>query len=383
MATRRGRNGGGKSFASLPLLEQWNYVKRIREISGVIAIYGQTGSGKTTAVRALLYACRRRFCDILLFSSTNSATKDIRGIPENKMFDTSENGLEEYMDVIHDALNAAKTRRKRNTKLDKVKLAYETKKISKQEYERLKQKYTYGKATLLIFDDAIFKSNDIGGKIFQQLAKAGRHYDVVTLILVQEVKSIPDSIRTNALLSIVFNVCGGYQLLHNNVFQGFESYTDFRRCLDKQTVSYSCIIKDQFCTYRADVGKSVYYYWKPPETTPETRLGTHAFWATCQEMLDDSKSEERERELQVVDELHMQQSRIDRICARSNFKHTINAPEFTTMLHNKRNTETYFSDDDGVQAEEEYDSEFGNNGYPNDVYPKDDYFDVYEEDDGY
>lgn len=333
--SRRAKSSG-LANRPLPRIQPWDFEKRMRRVDGVVAIYGMTGSGKTNGTRAILDATGNRFYDIMLFSASNKYTGDFDGIPPNKMFHTFDTGLEPHRDRIANFVRCAFNHRKKLKGLDKLKRDREEGRISKEEYEERYEEITYGHVYCIILDDVLFGKNDLGDEIFTKIARMGRHANLVVFILAQKVTSIVTDVRQQARLSLAFNVKAGKEILHDEVFSTFPTFSDFLETYSAQSKNHSCLVNDEVNSYNPKTNEIVYYTWKPPDPSNirRRRYGGHHLWATAQEMLDEEKTEEYELENEVAEDLRAQQSRLLYMHSDKEYKNSLNASMFTNHMQN-------------------------------------------------
>jgi len=130
-------------------------------------------------------------------------------------------------------------------------------------------------------------------------------------ILLQGTTDVPKSVRNNAFTVYVLQVGGDeIESVHKYMFKEI-SYTQFKELYLSHTSNFCILIKDKDQAKKDNVqGIQTYYAWKVPHPneTPVQRVGTDAFWATCQ-ALTSFNQEVKDQEESFIRQYNMEVQR--------------------------------------------------------------------------
>lgn len=227
--------------------------KRIDKNAGpaTILLIGSKRTGKTTIMKNLLYVCRKIPYGLMIIGSVGTAEEFGEYFPKSCIFNK---------------LDASMNRRIENI-------------IVNQQKCRKKNKELKTYSNLLLMDDCgydkkFFTNNPTLSKLFMN----GRHYNMLNIISLQYMKSVPPELRANA--DYVFILREPMIQVRRKLYEEFSGnipdFQMFCKIMDQLTDDYGCMVIDK--TKNSTKIEDNVYHFKAKYPLPKFRAGCKKLW---------------------------------------------------------------------------------------------------------
>lgn len=213
-----------------------------------IIFCGSKRVGKTYMIRDILYYLRKIPRGIIVTGSLSSAETFSEFFPKSFIYENIDEKMIKRLDTIIDTQESL---RKRGVKED----------------------FT----TLMLFDDCGYDKKFANQEVLRRIFMNGRHFSLQNLYSIQNVKSIPPALRSNADFIFIHRESGikERRKLHEE-FASIVDWKTFCRIMDVCTDNYGCLVVDK--TVCSNKIEDNLFYYKARHPPRKFKMGSKELW---------------------------------------------------------------------------------------------------------
>lgn len=257
---------------------------KLRGVYGPIMLVGKSGAGKNKGLENILYHRRDEFELVMAFTKTGDVNPDLARFMGPGFI---------YKDIDNEAIKNLYIYAQKRSKDRERRAAY-----ARQQYLYEKQSDPDGarvrlhqrlveinqrKGICVIFDDVTSDKNALNySKYVTGLFTEGRHFDIFTVVLMQNAMTAMPDLRGQARYVFAWQQDSelDYKNLFSNYFQSFGTFKNFQRTFPELTANFGCLVSK---LKAGDVGttlESRVAVYRAPKSTPRFVLGSADYWRT-------------------------------------------------------------------------------------------------------
>ena len=256
----------------------------MRNVYGPILIIGKSGCGKNRLLENLLYHRHDEFALAIAFTQTADVNPDLsRFMPSGFIYKDIDDEL--VKNVFVHAKQRYFERQAQNTEALAV---YDQERqidpdMASVNLKRRLQEINTKKGILFIFDDMTSTKKALNyTPSVRSLFTEGRHYDICSIVLMQDPLTTQPDLRGNARFVFAYQQDGHRQVknLFENYFSCFGTEKAFSKTFPELTRNFQCIVARLMAgSANGDLESRVAAY-KAPEFSERFVLGNADYWET-------------------------------------------------------------------------------------------------------
>lgn len=155
--------------------------------------------------------------------------------------------------------------------------------------QRLAQRYNVTERhAVLLLDDCTDDTKILNHKIFHNIFKNGRHYDMTFILALQYAMDVKPYVRANTDYIFIMAARDPQtkRKLFENYVGAFDSYQDFSDVIDQVTQDYTALVVDNRSQGSGSIEDTIFYYRANIEEHANFKFGSPDIWDWDSERLN-------------------------------------------------------------------------------------------------